>query len=96
MRKTKKGLCQNDTEEEEEQEGERVKKGDKEGDEGQQEKRKEEEEADESVVLVTHFFCTKTSMLLPLATIDLPSFTQHSLSLDVYLSSSFSYLVFPQ
>ncbi|KEP61330.1 UNVERIFIED_CONTAM: ATPase, AAA family protein [Hammondia hammondi] len=36
----------------------------------------EEEEAVESVVLVTHFFCTKTSAILPLSTMDPDSFFQ--------------------
>nr|CEL67088.1 TPA: ATPase, AAA family protein [Neospora caninum Liverpool] len=36
----------------------------------------EEEEAVESVILVTHFFCTKTSAILPLATMDPDSFFQ--------------------
>ncbi|RQX67086.1 ATPase, AAA family protein, partial [Toxoplasma gondii CAST] len=36
----------------------------------------EEEEAVESVILVTHFFCTKTSAILPLSTMDPDSFFQ--------------------
>lgn len=56
----------------------------------------EQEEADESVVLVTHFFSTKTSMLLPLSTMDLPSFSRvRSPSSFISFSLVFSSKGFP-